>query len=219
MRNVFVHLVAGSGKLAVTNRMKQMKATLRILILFIGLSISLFLYLCFFEIHTLNLTSKATGENIKAIKVGMSIDQVIAILGRPYHINTDCGRGHNISCKNPKDYLDDDIIDKDDLNLIVANYFKDTTYCCDVYKNDTKGFDLRFSKIVPIATCTTVYVGFDSTFKVDLVHVSRKYGFFDNNTNNPPIYHLSTYENSNGKSIKVKPWIYIDQKSFDKTFN
>ena len=197
----------------------HMKTALRILLLFIGLSISLFLYLCFFEIHTLNLSSKATGENIKAVKVGMTLDQVIAILGRPYSINTNCGRMHNISCKNPKGFLDNDITDKDDLNLIVANYFKDTAYCCDGYKEDTKGFDLRFSKIVPIATCTTVWVGFDSTLKVDLVHVSRKYGFFDKNDNNPPIYHLSTYENSNGKAVKVKPWTYIDQHSFDKIFN
>jgi len=199
--------------------MKQVQVSLvKIFILITVVFLTVLIFICLFNVQILSLPSKVTGQSIKSIKVGMNFNEVMAILGRPNHINTDYGRSHMISCQNPKGFLDNDISDGDDINTIVSDFFNDKRSCCKANAEDKKGFDLCFSRLIPFVTCPTVFVSFDSTFKVDMVHVSRKLGMFDH-ADYPPIYHLSTYDNSPDGPVRVNPWTYIDQEAFVKFLN
>ncbi len=130
--------------------------TIKVLSLIVGI------ILCFiFVINTLgyrsNVANGITGDEIKKIEMGMTLEQVISILGKPYEING-LEVQHGFSCKN-SNFLETSVNENTDIIHIVDSFFNDTS-CCEAYKEDRQLLDkrvtliytkpVRFSKYYPI---------------------------------------------------------------------
>lgn len=122
-----------------------------------------------------DIVDGVTGDKIKQVKSGLTLEQVISILGRPYKINTSPGL-HNIDCPNPRPLLNMDINNNTDIRQIVDNIYNDTNYCCDGNKQDmqTKGVTLTYTRPVSFSKYyPMLWVHLDSTFKVWNVYAKQ----------------------------------------------
>jgi len=147
--------------------------TFKIIIL-ITLSTIIGLFICFvLVINTLgyrsDIANGITGTEIKKIEMGMPLEQVFSILGKPYEIDILAGQ-HDFSCKNPK-FLKMDVYENTDIIHILDSFFNDT-YCCNAYKEVQKEIykqhvrltytkPVHFSKYYP-----TLRVYLDSNYHV-----------------------------------------------------
>ncbi len=82
-----------------------------------------------------DVVPEVTGNKIKEVKLGMTIEQVISILGRPYKIEASIGL-HNLGCKIPRSRLDLDINNAIDIKSVIDNFYGETNYCCEGIKED-----------------------------------------------------------------------------------
>ena len=105
-----------------------------------------------------NIANGITGTQIKKIEMGMTLEEVISILGKPYEINYST-RHHNLTCRNPKLEREIKINETTDIIRIVDSIYNDTNYCCDSYE-ETK---IRFGKGVTL-TYTKKYASLISYF-------------------------------------------------------
>jgi hypothetical protein len=105
---------------------------------FIGFILCVVLVIKVLELRT-NIANGITGTEIKQIEIGMSFEETISILGKPFEISAS-GNHHNLSCENPKSGLEKSIVKNTDIICIVDNYFNDTIYCCDGNEEAKKRF-------------------------------------------------------------------------------
>jgi hypothetical protein len=131
-----------------------------------------------------NLSNKkVTVNRIKAIKLDMSIDQVIDLIGLPYEIKAKWYT-HEIfrdpaSKNNHFDVPIKEINKKEDITTQINIWRQDTTYCCQAYKNDqsTRGYTFAYSNHnVSFQDYPMVWIHFDTEIKVDQVYVKRYEG-------------------------------------------
>jgi len=127
-----------------------------------------------------NVANGITGTEIKKIEMGMTLEQVISILGKPYEIETLAGL-HNLTCQNPKPRLEMSIDEDTDIIYIIDSIFSDTFFCCEGNEEDiqsgkrvtltyTKRFCLLKSLFAPYPM---LWVHLDSNYCVNSVGAKR----------------------------------------------
>lgn len=165
-----------------------------------------------------NIANEITGDQIKKIENGMSLDEVISILGNPYEIDILAGQ-HDLSCKNPN-LLKMDVNKNSNIIHVLDSFFNDTSYCCDTYQEIQKGIykqhvrltytkPVRFSKYYPMLR---LYL--DSNYHVRNL-VAKRCDFIDCIC----IYSLSWKLDE--MTLEERPGeidLFIDEKLFDKCF-
>ncbi len=109
----------------------------------------------------------------------MTLEEVLTILGRPYHISSTRGK-HNIRCRQPKSRLDMDINDQTDIKAEVEKIYNDTNYCCEGNREDLKDkfLTLTYTKRVPLSEYyPMLWVHLDSSYRVSNVFAKQYDGF------------------------------------------
>jgi hypothetical protein len=121
------------------------------------------------------LCKDVNGEKIEQVKVGMTLEQVIHILGRPVKINSNRGM-HKIGCKNPRPWLNAEISEETDIRKEVDKIYNDTNYCCEGNRTDLqdKFVTLTYSKPVLFTFYyPMLWVHLDRNFKVKNVYAKQ----------------------------------------------
>ena len=159
-----------------------------------------------------------TGNKIKEIRMGMTLEEVISILGKPYEIDYST-RHHNFTCKNPRFELGISVNETTDIIHIVDSIYNDTNYCCDAYEETKIRFGkevtliytkpVRFSKYYPM-----LWVHLDSNYCVNSVFAKR-YEFMDDIC----IYSLSwKTDETTLEEISGEISLFINEELFNKCF-
>jgi hypothetical protein len=165
-----------------------------------------------------DIANGVTGDKIKEIQMGMTLEEVISILGKPYEIESLAGL-HDFNCKNPKPRLEMSIDENTDIIRIVDNIYNDGNYCCEGNEEDiqrgkrvtlTYTKPVLFSKYYPM-----LWVHLDSNYRVWNVFAKR-YEFMDDVC----LYSLSwKYDET---TLEVKPdkvSLFINKDLFNECFN
>ena len=168
-----------------------------------------------------NTGSDISGNKIKRIEMGMTLEQVISILGKPFEIDVS-GETHSFDCKSPKFYLEMPVNENTDIIYIVDRIYNDTSYCCDAYKEEIQR-GKRITLIYSNRPCfikslfiiyPMLWVHLDCNYCVQSVYV-KQYDFPDK----IPIYSLSwqtdeiTLEEKSGEIS-----LFINDELFNKCF-
>jgi hypothetical protein len=162
-----------------------------------------------------NTKSNISGSKIKDIKLGMSIDQVEAILGRPYEIKE--APGLHIGCQNPRTNSVK-IDNQKKLRSTLDSFYGDTNYCCRGNKEDLqdKHITLTYTRH-NVFSHPMLWVHLDSAYAVNNVYV-KSYSFLE--IDEPiVIYNLSW--GLDEKTFEMKHELsnfFIDEELFDKSF-
>ena len=122
-------------------------------------------------------TDLAPGVNppaIKGIKLGMSIDSVIHLMGVPYAIKADIHHQHLIECPNPLPSMRFVPGDVASITPTIDSAFKSPESCC-IGERDTRSrrFTMEYSRMSgPWDISPMVWVHFDEAHRVNQVYVS-----------------------------------------------
>jgi hypothetical protein len=167
-----------------------------------------------------NVANGITGTKIKKIEIGMALEQVISILGKPYGIEMFDGQ-HDFSCKNPN-FLEIKINKNTDIVYIVDSFFNNTS-CCNTYEEDKqrlgKSVTLTYTKRPYFfkslfVSYPMLWVHLDSNYRVCSVYAKR-YEFIDDIC----IYSLSRAMNSISlEEIQGEINLFINEELFNKCF-
>jgi len=164
-----------------------------------------------------NIANGITGTEIKQIEMGMPLEEVISILGKPFEIYNLHGQHDLISCKKPK-FLEMSVNENTDIIHVVDSFFNDTS-CCDSYKESIqrRGKQVTLTYTKPV--CLSIYypmlwVHLDSNYCVWNVYAKRK-----DHIDDITIYSLSwkmdtiTWEDITGERS-----LLINDELFEKCF-
>lgn len=166
-----------------------------------------------------DLVSGVTGNKLKATKPGMTLEQVISILGMPYQMEASQGL-HLLECKKSRDRLVIDLDNNIDIKATVDNYYSDTNYCCEGNREDMKNKKVtltysrpvKFSKYYPM-----IWIHLDSNYQVSSVYAKRYDGFLG--MDDPGIYGSSwDFDEITGNPIIGRTRDFINQKAFSACF-
>jgi len=192
----------------------------------VGIILSIFTSLCIVLLcfslvinilgYRSNIANEITGDKIKEVQLGMPLEQVISILGKPYHIETDLGL-HILSCKNPKPMFKMKVKESTDIISIVDSIFNDTNYCCEGNKEDIqrgKRATLTYTKPVRFSEhYAMLWVHLDSNYCVRCVY-AKQYEFIMGNV---CIYSLS-WKTDKTTLEKMPGEVYINEELFNNCF-
>jgi hypothetical protein len=165
-----------------------------------------------------DIVDGVTGDKIKLIKPGWTLEQVVSTLGRPYKIDASQGL-HKIGCPKPKSRLYIDINNSTDIRQVLNAFYNDTNYCCDGNKEDLQTMDItltytrpvRLSKYYPM-----LWVHLDSSFKVYSVYAKQYDGLLG--LDDPSIYGMSRAFDTTTKKMKNEIESYIDEPKYNDCF-
>ncbi len=159
-----------------------------------------------------------SGSKIKQVKPGLTLEEVISILGRPYKIDAPKGL-HDIGCPNPKPLLKMDINNTTDIRQVVDAFYNDTNYCCDGNKEDLKTKELTLTYTRPITFSKhypMLWVHLDSSYKVYSVYAKQYDGLLG--LDDPGIYGLSWKLDPITMKLKNETESFIDESKFNDCF-
>ncbi len=166
-----------------------------------------------------DLVDGITGDKIKQVKPGMTLEQVISILGKPYQIHILRGV-HDGICKSTK-FRDINISTESNVPLIVDELYRDTTYCCAENKRDSARTSLILTYSRPVFFAQyypMLWVHLDEEMKVYNVFAKRYEGFLL--SADPVIYSTSWGRDSVTLERKHEKIVMsIDETLFDNCFN
>jgi len=196
--------------------MKKRKVLILIIFLFVFI-------LCFVLIINIleyrsNIANGITGDKIKEIKMDMTFEEVISILGKPYEVNYSVGH-HSLTCKNPKLESEISVNKNTDIIHIVDSIYNDTNYCCDGYEEAKLRFGKRITLIYTKPVQLSKYypmlwVHLDSNYRVRNVFAKR-HEFMDDIC----IYSLSwKLDETTIEERQDKVDLRINDELFDKCF-
>ena len=161
-------------ELTARNKQTTMKILTKIFQSIVGLIILFVLAVNILGVRS-DIANNITGDKIKQVKKGMTLEQVVAILGRPYSINSLNGL-HDFSCKTPKPRLEMDINNQTNIKAEVEKIYNDTNYCCEGNKEDiqNKFVTLTYTRPVHLSLhYPMLWVHLDSTYKVYSVYAKQ----------------------------------------------
>jgi hypothetical protein len=164
---------------------------------------------------TFKIANGITSDKIRQVRPGMSLEQVIGILGRPFKIDASEGL-HNIECKNSKARLEIDINDQTDIKKEVNGFYADTIYCCDGNREDmrTKEVTLTYTLEKEIyESYPMLWIHLDSLFTVYDIY-AKQYDGIDDET----IYDLSWAIDTTTFKLTNTIDSFIDESKFNKWF-
>jgi hypothetical protein len=202
------------------NQMKTIKVIIFSILSIIGIILCFVLAINVFGYQS-NVANGITETEIKKIEMGMTIEEVISILGKPFEIENLDG-AHDLSCKNPK-FLEMKINKNTDIVQVVDSFFDDTNYCCDAYKKSIPRWGKRITLIYTKRPCflislftsyPTLWVHLDSNYCVHNVY-AKQYEFMDDIC----IYSLSwKMDTTTFEEIQGEIDLYINDELFNKCF-
>ena len=157
-----------------------------------------------FSMDKRDLSGEFSSIDIRQVKIGMDLEEVQEILGKPYQINALEGL-HELTCKQPKSRLIQDINSDIKIREIVNRKYAETDYCCEGNKDDLKykGVTLVYSKRKEFSRhYPMLWVHLDSNFKVWNVFAKQYDGYlgFDD----PCIYSLNIERDFEDKTLFEK---------------
>lgn len=135
------------------------------------------------------LTVSCTNRNkiqytdIEKIYIGMPLDSVVSVLGRPYAFNSDLGC-HDLTCKHPRFVSDIKMTNETDIVHVIDSIYRDTNYCCEANKESVrkngKNTTLTYTKrpcfIMRILhSYPMLWVHLDSVYRVSNVYARMAY--------------------------------------------
>ena len=151
-----------------------------------------------------DLSGDFTANEIRNVKLGMTLEEVEEILGRPFQIKALVGL-HDLTCKRPKHRLLEDISLNSPIRDIVNQKFSETDYCCVGNKEDLEKkrvtlvytHTVEFSKNYPM-----LWIHLNSSFRVASVFAKQYDGYlgFDD----PCIYSLNAARDFEDKELFEK---------------
>ncbi|RYD75297.1 MAG: outer membrane protein assembly factor BamE [Sphingobacteriales bacterium] len=122
------------------------------------------------------LPEKVTSANIRKVAPGMSLEQVIQILGTPLKVKT--LYGEHINCKASNPSLDVEINKNTDIRKLVKDFIEKQKYCCDGNKEDIeqRSITLQYTRERIFITHPMLWIHLDSSYKVINVYAKRYEG-------------------------------------------
>lgn len=165
-----------------------------------------------------DIVDGVTGDKVKQILPGWTLEQVIAILGRPYKIDASQGL-HEIGCPNAKPRLDIDINNATNIRQNVNVFYSETNFCCEGNKEDlqTKAITLTYTRPVRLSQhYPMLWVHLDSSFKVCSVYAKQYDGLLG--FNDPSIYGKSWAFDATTMTMKKEIESHIDETKFNDCF-
>jgi hypothetical protein len=199
--------------------MRDLVKTIGIVVM-IGLGIPFIILVFLWNPPLPTVTHIANGiksEDIRKIWPGMSMEQVLKILGRPYGFNALMGM-HTIGCATG-DTQEYDIEVTDDLTIRkrIAELLNDSIWCCDGNREDKmhKQFCFTYTRNVSLFPHPMLRVHFDGNYEVSFVY-AKKYAGWDSYC----IYNCSwKWDDLRQTDIKGDTSLFIDQADFADCFN
>lgn len=160
------------------------------------------------------------GNKIKQVKPGMTLDDVISLLGRPYKIDASKGI-HNIDCKNPRSRLEIDVNSSSDIKSIIDKFYYDTNYCCEANEEDMRSKHITLTYTRPVTFCKNypmLWVHLDKDFKVYNVYAKCYDGILG--LDDPGIYSISWAIDTATSGMKYgTTQSFINEKLFNDCFH
>ena len=142
--------------------------------LLVGLFILWYISLLFLGTRS-DLVKGITGDKIKQVIPGMTLEQVINILGKPYRIEAPLGI-HDKNCVKPEPKLDLEVTKQTNIIKITESIYNHPKYCCEASKHN-KTITFTYSKPVLLSkNYAMLWVHFDSTYKVSSIYAKRYEG-------------------------------------------
>jgi hypothetical protein len=167
-----------------------------------------------------DIVDGVTGTKIKQVKPGMTIEQVISILGSPYSINALKGI-HNNSCKKRQPRLYMEVNSSTNIKATVDRFYSEQHYCCEGNKQDmqTKNVTLTFTQPVIFSkNYPMLWVHFDSDYKVSRVYAKSYEGILG--LNDRCIYSLSwAFDAKTMEMRQDTVTMFINNELFKKSFH
>lgn len=165
-----------------------------------------------------NIANGIKAAQIRKVKPGMDLDEVLQILGRPYSVNVLDGI-HNIGCTaGDTQQLEIDITPGVDIYGCIIRMLNDTLYCCAGNRQDkeNKRFTLTYTrKPRSYPYYGMLWIHFGDELKVRAVYAKR-YTWFDDYA----IYNYSwQWDESMASEVKGCTDMYINEKDFAACFN
>lgn len=161
-------------------------------------------FVIYFYIPKKEISGDFTSNDIRKVKVGMTLEEVQNILGQPFEVTSGIGI-HKMTCEKPKKSLKQDLSSNSNIRDIVNEKFSETDFCCEAYKNNLKNkksSTLVYTKRVSPWMYPMLWVHLDDSFKVSSVYAKEYKGFDDSG-----IYLLN-------KKVKSE-----NKDAFEKYFN
>lgn len=159
--------------------------------------------------------------DIEKVHVGMSLDSVFLVLGRPYEFSSNIGC-HDLTCKHPRDVSDIKMTNETNIVHIIDSIYQNTNYCCkannismnDIGKNVTLTYTKRPAFLMSILkSYPMLWIHLDSVYRVRSVY-AKYYGADDK-----CIYSLSPSINFSDKENQEEHVeILVDTVLFRKCF-
>ena len=160
------------------------------------------------------------GNKIKQVKLGMTLEEVISLLGRPYKIGTLKGV-HNADCKNLLPHSELDVSSSSDIKSVVEKFYNDSIYCCEANKEDMQRKYITLTFTRPVTFCKNypmLWVHMDKDFKVHNVYAKCYDGILG--LDDPGIYSLSWAIDTATMGMKYgTTQSYINEKLFNECFH
>ena len=139
----------------------------------LGSTIVLFIFYIMY--NDSNLTSGVSEDRIKQIRVGMTIEQLISVLGKPYYIDICVPIHRTKECDNSRNLYKIEISETTEIRQLVENEISDTNYCCSSNREQMLkgGVTFTYSKHLILPYYQMLWIHLDDSLEVESVY--RKY--------------------------------------------
>ena len=121
--------------------------------------------------------------DIEKVYIGMPLDSVFLVLGRPYEFSSNLGC-HDLTCRHPRDVSDIKMTNETNIVHIIDSIYQNTNYCCkankismnDIGKNVTLTYTKRPAFLMSILKpYPMLWVHLDSVYRVKSVYATICY--------------------------------------------
>lgn len=166
-----------------------------------------------------DVANRSSGKKIRQVQPGMSLEQVTALLGKPYEVRASQGL-HDITCKDVLPVLRVSAFPQKDIRRFFDSIANDAHYCCRSNKEDKhrKELTLAYTRHLFFADqYPMLWVHLDSNYEVSSVFARTYNGLLGKNEGS--FYSLSRARNEyelSGKKDKTE--LIIDKKTFGECF-
>lgn len=170
-------------------------------IVFTSVLLIITFFVVYFYIPKKEVSGDFTSNDIRKVKVGMTLEEVQNILGQPFEVTSGTAI-HKMTCKKPKRTLKQSLSSNSNIRNIVNEKFSETDFCCEAYKNNLenkKSSTLVYTKRISPWMYPMLWVHLDDSFKVSSVYAKEYKGFDDSG-----IYLLNKKGKSENKDVFEK---------------
>jgi len=134
--------------------------------------------ICFYLYHiNSNMVKDVTDEKIRKIEIGMTIEQVVSILNKPYYINIGNSTHTTVECNHTRNLNEIEINEETKIRELIVREYSDTNYCCSSNKQgmcfQKKEVTFTYSKHVLYPYRRMLWIHFDDSLLVRYVYCKQ----------------------------------------------